>query len=316
MYSSDRRGTAASAIGKSRRSACIIAAGVLASAVLAAGAVILLSAILKGGAPGVPDVIGLGFAAAKARVESAKLEIEINPLQDPSGVEDVSRRRVVGQEPGAGEPAEAGTLVTVTLKGVPDRSAAQETDEAPPPPPAEDIQSAEAAPPASPAPPALLPPLEGALLYPFTRDASVACGQWEPNSQDYPYFGAPRSGGRRSHAGIDLYPQAGVGAPVRAMKDGTVMKVAPFYTRYTGEVTYGVLIDHGDFVANYAELKPPAVGVGTAVGQGQLIGALSGTRQLHFEKYAAGTRDWTGGWYGAQPPNLLDPTQMMLELGL
>jgi murein DD-endopeptidase MepM/ murein hydrolase activator NlpD len=100
------------------------------------------------------------------------------------------------------------------------------------------------------------------------------------------------------------------------MKDGTVVKVASFYTRANGEVTYGVLIDHGNFVANYAELQSPSVAVGNAVKQGQVIGAVSGTEQLHFEMYDPGSGDWTGGWYGTRPANLRDPTQTMIDLGL
>jgi murein DD-endopeptidase MepM/ murein hydrolase activator NlpD len=67
-------------------------------------------------------------------------------------------------------------------------------------------------------------------------------------------------------------------------------------------------------VANYAELKPPAVTAGAAVAQGQVIGQISGTEQLHLEQYAPGTADWTRGWYGERPTNLMDPTQLILDL--
>lgn len=165
---------------------------------------------------------------------------------------------------------------------------------------------------ASTAAPALIQPMDGAPKYPFTKDASIACGHWPQGSLDYPYFGAPRER-TRIHAGIDIYPPAGVGTPVKAMKAGKVIKVEVFYTRATGEQTYGVLINHGDFVANYAELQPPSVKVGDAVGQGTLLGGISGTQQLHFEMYTPGTTNWLQ-WYGAQPANLLDPTAMMLQL--
>ena len=156
------------------------------------------------------------------------------------------------------------------------------------------------------------PPMDGDPIYPFTREESIACGHWPPGSLDYPYFGAPRSNSR-IHAGIDVYPPAGEGAAVRAIKDGTVIKVGLFYTRYTGEKTYAVLVDHGDFVANYAEVRPPALVAGSTLEMGDLVGYISGTRQLHFEMYTPGTTDWLP-WYGEQPANLLDPTQMMLEL--
>ena len=300
-----------------RRNMTLVIAGCLLAAGIAV--VVLLFAISGGGMPKVPDVVGLTFKEAKKRVESAELYIEPSPEQDVSKVKDLAGIEVLEQDPEEGEEAEKGTLVTVSLKGVPDKNIVEKenVDTAPTQPGnSQPTQPPPPTPSAPPPPPALVAPLDGSPAYPFNRDASVACGHWEANSQDYPYFGAPRDGNSRTHAGIDIYPPGGAGAPVKAMKDGTVIKVAPFYTRASGEVTYGVLIDHGDFVANYAEVKPPAFSAGAAVKQGQVIGAVSGTRQLHFEKYTAGTREWTRGWYGDRPANLLDPTQMMLELGL
>jgi len=156
-------------------------------------------------------------------------------------------------------------------------------------------------------------PMEGRLKYPFVKEASLRCGHWSKKSQDYPYFGAPRNSNKRSHAGIDIYPSGGSGTVVKAMKDGLVVKVAPFYIRANGEVTYGVLVDHGDFTANYAELSKPDVTESSRLEKGQAIGRVSGTGQLHFELYSSGTKDWTRGWYGQRPANLLDPTAMMLE---
>lgn len=158
----------------------------------------------------------------------------------------------------------------------------------------------------------LIAPVEGQPVYPFTAEESIACRHWPSGSLDYPYFGAPRNG-TRLHAGIDIYPAGGDGAPVRAMKDGTVIMVAAFYTRYTGEVTYGVLVDHGDFVANYAELRPPGVVAGSVLSRGDIVGLVSGTRQLHFEMYTPGTTSWHS-WYGTQAADLIDPTAMMLKV--
>jgi len=157
-------------------------------------------------------------------------------------------------------------------------------------------------------------PVQGPLSYPFTADGSIACGHWPAGSTDYPYFGAPRAG-TRLHAGIDIYPAAGEGTPVRAVKDGTVIKTGPFYTRYTGEQTFGVLVDHGDFVANYGEVQPPEAWVrpGARLLRGQVFARVSGTVQLHFEMYTPGTTSWSQ-WYGSQPANLLDPTPEMLEV--
>jgi murein DD-endopeptidase MepM/ murein hydrolase activator NlpD len=156
-------------------------------------------------------------------------------------------------------------------------------------------------------------PMDGVLKYPFEKETSIRCRHWSKKSQDYPYFGAPRNGNKRSHAGVDLYPASGAGTLVKAMKGGSVLKVAPFYVRANGEVTYGVLVDHGDLVANYAELGRPDVTVSSRLIKGQIIGSVSGTSQLHLEIYTAGTKDWTRGWYGQRPANLLDPTAMVLE---
>ena len=160
----------------------------------------------------------------------------------------------------------------------------------------------------------LLAPMDGRLKYPFVKEASINCGHWSRKSQDYPYFGAPRNHNKRSHAGIDIYPAGGVGTQVKAIKAGSVVKIAPFYIRHNGEVTYGVLVDHGDFTANYAELDRPDVTVSSRLEKGQVIARVSGTGQLHFELYVSGTTDWTKGWYGKRPDNLLDPTGMMLKL--
>jgi murein DD-endopeptidase MepM/ murein hydrolase activator NlpD len=167
--------------------------------------------------------------------------------------------------------------------------------------------------PTSPNTAGMVAPVDGPPRYPFTRDASMACGRWKRNSRDYPYFGASRDPKPRRHAGVDLYPPQGEGAPVKAMKAGQVIKVAPFYTRANGEKTYGVLIDHLDFTANYAELKKPGLQAGQTVAKGEIIGQVSGTRQLHLELYEAGTRDWSR-WYGEKPAKLLDPTRAMKEL--
>lgn len=157
----------------------------------------------------------------------------------------------------------------------------------------------------------LIFPTNESLKYPFTKNASLRCRRWKANSQDYPYFGAPRNRNSRKHAGIDIYPAGGEGTPVKAMKDGQVIKVAPFFTRSNGEKTYSVLIDHGDFVTNYAELKKPPIRVGQRIGQGDSIGSISGTGQLHLELYEAGTSD-SVRWCGERPRHLLDPTSVMM----
>lgn len=159
----------------------------------------------------------------------------------------------------------------------------------------------------------LVVPIEGKAKYPFSKNESISCGQWVKSSQDYPYFGAPRDHDRRRHAGVDVYPEGGSGSSVKALADGIIIKIAPFYTRANGEVTYGVLVDHAEFVGNYAELNKPDIKVMTTVKQGQIIGTISGTKQLHFELYTKGTKDWLR-WYGKKPDDLMDPTEMLIRL--
>ena len=159
----------------------------------------------------------------------------------------------------------------------------------------------------------ITPPFDEDLQYPFTKQEAQKCGHWKSGSQDYPYFGAPRNGNTRRHAGIDLYPARGTGTPIKAIRDGKVIKVAPFYTRHNGEMTYAVLVDHGDFVVNYAELKKPSLATGEIVKQKQTISMVSGTNQLHFELYKPGTKNWSS-WYGKMPPNLIDPTDTITKV--
>ncbi|MBP1735396.1 MAG: hypothetical protein H6Q53_1683 [Deltaproteobacteria bacterium] len=78
-------------------------------------------------------------------------------------------------------------------------------------------------------------------------------------------------------------------------------------------MTYAVLVDHGDFVVNYAELKKLSLATGEIVKQKQTIGVVSGTDQLHFELYAPGTKNWSR-WYGKMPPNLVDPTDTITKV--
>lgn len=98
-----------------------------------------------------------------------------------------------------------------------------------------------------------------------------------------------------------------------AIREGRVIMSAPFYKRRNGEITYALLIDHEEFVANYAELKKPALAAGAIVKRKQIIGFVSGTQQLHFELYKPGTGHWTS-WRGKMPPCLIDPTDMMTRV--
>ncbi|MHB8771865.1 MAG: M23 family metallopeptidase [Syntrophales bacterium] len=159
----------------------------------------------------------------------------------------------------------------------------------------------------------MAPPFDGALKYPFAKRNPPKSGRRRSGFQYYPFFGAPRDGNTRRHAGIDLYPVKGAGTPIKAIQDGQVIRVAPFYRRRTGEMTYAVLIDHKEYVANYAELRKPTLVTGAVVKKKQTIGFVSGTKQLHFELYTPGTASWMS-WYGTVPPNLIDPTDMMTRV--
>lgn len=125
-------------------------------------------------------------------------------------------------------------------------------------------------------------------------------------------FGAPRSQGRRKHAGCDLY--APVDTSVFAVADGTVKRFAPFYRG-----TYALVVDHGGFVVRYGEIKKAIaedLAVGARVRKGQkigLVGKLSGLRiaMVHFEMYSGRGRGRLTD--PSRPPfmrrsDLMDPT--------
>jgi len=101
------------------------------------------------------------------------------------------------------------------------------------------------------------------------------------------HFGAPRDGGRRKHAGCDLY--APVGTPVFAVADGTVLQFGLFYLG-----TYALVVDHDDFVVRYGEIQKGIaedLPTGARVVQGQRIGRVGkltglAISMVHFEMYA------------------------------
>jgi len=84
-------------------------------------------------------------------------------------------------------------------------------------------------------------------------------------------FGTNRSGGKRKHAGIDLY--APLGTIVRAMADGVVIGVYDFYCR-----TSVIEVDHGTFIARYGEVDPDTrkifVEGGQKVKRGDALGRI------------------------------------------
>lgn len=101
-------------------------------------------------------------------------------------------------------------------------------------------------------------------------------------------FGAPREGGRRTHAGCDLY--APINTPVYAIADGRVIQSPyPFYRD-----TWAIEIKHDGFIVRYGEVSPRLVAgieAGASVRAGQTIGyigRLTGINQsmLHLEMYS------------------------------
>jgi murein DD-endopeptidase MepM/ murein hydrolase activator NlpD len=100
-------------------------------------------------------------------------------------------------------------------------------------------------------------------------------------------YGAKRDKGKRKHAGCDLY--APVGTPVFAVADGTVKQFGAFYLG-----TYALVVDHGDFVVRYGEIKKDtaqSLAIGSKVKKGQkigLVGKLTGLSisMVHFEMFS------------------------------
>ena len=125
-------------------------------------------------------------------------------------------------------------------------------------------------------------------------------------------FGARRAGGKRKHAGCDLY--APIGTPVYAVADGTVMGFVAFYMG-----TYALTVDHGDFWIRYGEISDKiasALAPGARVREGDQIGEVGDLLGLdlsmvHFEMYSgAASGPLT---VPSRPPymrriDLLDPT--------
>ncbi|MCK6395940.1 peptidoglycan DD-metalloendopeptidase family protein [Zoogloea sp.] len=163
-------------------------------------------------------------------------------------------------------------------------------------------------------------PPGGDAVFPFARPA-VADWTHPPRS-----FGSRRSGGRRAHAGCDLY--APVGRAIHAVRDGVVIRDPyAFYAQ-----TDALEIDHGDFVIRYGEIKPDCTlrkGEHVKAGQviarvGLLVGIQVPSAMLHLEMYdGSGTGSLTvpenlsartaDGVPFLRRADLLDPTPFLNE---
>lgn len=129
------------------------------------------------------------------------------------------------------------------------------------------------------------------------RDLGLIQGPFFPFAKrpSYPWttgarrFASNRSGGKRAHAGCDLYQPAGT--PIYAVQDGAILK--PPYYFYCQ--TYALEVDHGDFVIRYGELKygtakrSGKVLAGEKIAEvGHLVGISVSSDMLHMEMYAKG----------------------------
>jgi peptidoglycan LD-endopeptidase LytH len=103
-------------------------------------------------------------------------------------------------------------------------------------------------------------------------------------------FGDPREGGRRSHAGVDIFARRGT--KVLAAGDGIVSSVG--VNRLGGNVVWVLRPSHGE-THYYAHLDTQLVRAGTRVRSGDVIGTVGNTGNargtaphLHFGIYASG----------------------------
>lgn len=129
--------------------------------------------------------------------------------------------------------------------------------------------------------PAVAAPANGEFFFPF-KEKDLPSKDW---IKDIRCFGARRSGGKRAHAGCDLY--APVGTTIHAIASG-VVTLGP-YLFYDG--TYALEVDHGSFLARYGEIQKGAlVKAGDRIQAGQPIakvGKLLSMKisMLHLELY-------------------------------
>jgi len=131
-------------------------------------------------------------------------------------------------------------------------------------------------------------------------------------------FGSRRSGGKRSHAGIDLY--APVGTEVYSITTGIVRRISPNF--YLG--SSAIEIDHYSYIGRYAEIKPiEGLKVGANVSAGEVIGNVMdlhlSNSMLHYEMYEGtvnGTLTNTSNLPYMRRSDLLNPTNYILILPL
>lgn len=145
-----------------------------------------------------------------------------------------------------------------------------------------------------------------------------------PFNTDMRRFGARRAGGKRTHAGCDLY--APLRSPVIAIAQGVVLDKYPFYNQ-----SDAVEVDHGFpiGVIRYGEIKvAPGIGRGRTVKPGDVIGyitnlvgaGMNGIHPMcHLEQFAGWgkgpltDRSTKGGKYQRRE-DVIDPTPLLMRL--
>jgi hypothetical protein len=122
-------------------------------------------------------------------------------------------------------------------------------------------------------------------------------------------FGAPRAGGARKHAGVDLvYDQ---GTTMYAIGDGVVLDVYEFY-----QGTWAMEVKHRDFIARYGEISPsgPIFKPGFYTRQWQRLAFVGSIEMLHLELYSGKATGPLSNW--DNPPflrrsDLMDPMNLV-----
>lgn len=149
------------------------------------------------------------------------------------------------------------------------------------------------------------------FTFPLRKKPELDYHKPQPSTKHYRWYGAPRSGGTRKHAGCDLI--APKGTEILAMADGRVIQ-SPYYF-YSGTYALEVKHDNG-MVVRYGEIAqtlPNGIGSGSRVSRGQVIAYVgrlnSGSSMLHLEMYR-GTKSGTlsGGGIYKRRSDLIDPT--------
>lgn len=127
-------------------------------------------------------------------------------------------------------------------------------------------------------------PVDGDTFFPLPGGDVGTRGKISPGQA----FGAPRDGGDRSHAGLDMTHHKGaLDAPVVAYKTGKVI-----WASGRGSYNSGVMIDHGNGLKTKYFHITPLVKTGDIVYGGQQIAKLfpaGKSTHLHFEVHKGGT---------------------------